>query len=51
MFYELAKKVLFATDPETAHYLSLESLRGAHQLGATRLTCTRRDLPVQCMGL
>ncbi len=51
MIYGLAKKALFATDPETAHYLSLESLRRAHQLGATRLMCARRDLPVQCMGL
>lgn len=51
MFYELAKKALFASDPETAHYLSMESLRRAHQLGATRLLCTHRDIPVQCMGL
>ncbi|HET6564525.1 MAG TPA: quinone-dependent dihydroorotate dehydrogenase [Xanthomonadales bacterium] len=51
MFYELAKKALFATDPETAHYLSMESLRRAHQLGATRLLCSHHDLPVQCMGL
>lgn len=51
MFYELAKKALFASDPETAHYLSLESLRRAHQLGATRLICSHRDLPVNCMGL
>lgn len=51
MFYELAKKALFASDPETAHYLSLESLRRAHQLGATRLLCTHSNLPVQCMGL
>ncbi len=51
MFYELAKKVLFASDPETAHFLSLESLRRAHQLGATRLLCTHRDIPVRCMGL
>lgn len=51
MFYELAKKALFASDPETAHYLSLESLRRAHQLGATRLLCSHHDLPVQSMGL
>jgi dihydroorotate dehydrogenase len=51
MFYDLAKKALFASDPETAHYLSLESLRRAHQLGATRLLCTHREIPVQCMGL
>ncbi|MDZ4730955.1 MAG: quinone-dependent dihydroorotate dehydrogenase [Xanthomonadales bacterium] len=51
MFYELAKKALFASDPETAHYLSMESLRRAHQLGATRLLCTHRDIPLKCMGL
>ncbi len=51
MFYELAKKALFASDPETAHYLSMESLRRAHQLGATRLICMQRDIPVECMGL
>lgn len=51
MFYELAKKALFASDPETAHYLSLESLRRAHLLGATRLMCTQGNLPVTCMGL
>jgi dihydroorotate dehydrogenase len=51
MLYELARKALFASDPETAHYLSLESLRRAHQLGATRLLCSHRDLPVNCMGL
>lgn len=51
MFYELAKKALFASDPETAHYLSMESLRRAHQLGVTRLICSHKDLPVECMGL
>lgn len=51
MWYELAKKALFASDPETAHYLSLESLRRAHQLGATRLLCSHHDIPVRCMGL
>lgn len=51
MFYQLAKKALFASDPETAHYLSLESLRRAHQLGVTRLLCTHRDIPTRCMGL
>ncbi len=51
MFYQLAQKALFASDPETAHYLSLESLRRAHQLGVTRLLCTHRDIPTRCMGL
>jgi dihydroorotate dehydrogenase len=51
MFYDLARKVLFATDPETAHELSMESLRMGHRLGATRLLCKERSQPVACMGL
>jgi len=51
VLYDLARKVLFATDPETAHELTLESLRVGHQLGATRLLCKSRQQPVQCMGL
>lgn len=51
MLYDLARKVLFATDPETAHELTLESLRVGHQLGATRLLCKSRQQPVSCMGL
>jgi dihydroorotate dehydrogenase len=51
MFYDLAKTALFATDPERAHEFSMESLRLAHQLGATRLLCSSRNIPVQCMGL
>lgn len=51
MFYELAKKALFASDPETAHYLSLEGLRRAHQLGLSKLVCMQRNIPLQCMGL
>ncbi len=51
MFYDLARKVLFATDPETAHELSMESLRMGHRLGATRLLCRVRSQPVACMGL
>jgi len=51
MFYELARQALFLTDPETAHELTLESLRLGHRLGATRLLCTSRSQPVTCMGL
>ena len=51
MFYDLARKVLFATDPETAHELSMESLRMGHRLGATRIFCKARSQPVTCMGL
>jgi dihydroorotate dehydrogenase len=51
MFYDLARKALFATDPETAHELTLESLRIGHLLGATRLLCKARRQPVFCMGL
>ena len=51
MFYELARKALFSIDPETAHELSLESLRLGHRLGATRLLCRSHAQPVTCMGL
>lgn len=51
MFYELARKALFASDPETAHLLSMEGLRRAHQLGLSRLVCMQRSMPLQCMGL
>ena len=51
MFYRLAQKVLFATDPEQAHLLALQSLRLAHNLGATRWRCAVPGRPVQCMGL
>jgi len=51
MFYELAKKALFASDPETAHFVSMEGLLRAHQLGLSKLVCMQRDLPLQCMGL
>jgi dihydroorotate dehydrogenase len=51
MFYDLVRKALFATDPETAHELTLESLRLGHRLGATRLMCKESSQPVTCMGL
>jgi dihydroorotate dehydrogenase len=51
MLYELARKALFATDPETAHELTLESLRLGHRLGVTRLLCKAHSQPVRCMGL
>jgi dihydroorotate dehydrogenase len=51
MLYEIARKALFAVDPETAHELTLESLRLGHGLGATRLLCRSISQPVRCMGL
>jgi dihydroorotate dehydrogenase len=51
MLYKLAQKALFATDPEVAHGLSMESLRLGHRLGATRFLCKAADQPVSCMGL
>jgi dihydroorotate dehydrogenase len=51
MFYKLAQKALFATDPEIAHELSMEGLRLGHMLGATRFLCKAADQPVSCMGL
>jgi len=51
MLYKLARGVLFATDPETAHELTLESLRLGHNLGAARLMCKVSSQPLTCMGL
>jgi dihydroorotate dehydrogenase len=51
LIYKLAQKVLFATDPEFAHELSMEGLRLGHKLGATRFLCKASRQPVQCMGL
>lgn len=51
MLYDLARKALFATDPETAHELTLESLKLGHRIGATRLLCRAKQQPVECMGL
>jgi dihydroorotate dehydrogenase len=51
MWYELARRALFVADPETAHELTLESLRLGHRLGATRFLCTLSRQPVTCMGL
>jgi dihydroorotate dehydrogenase len=51
VFYKLARKALFATDPEFAHELSMEGLRLGHRMGATRFLCKAVDQPVQCMGL
>lgn len=49
--YRIARHALFATDPESAHALTLRSLQLAHQMGATRWLGRRQHLPVQCMGL
>ncbi|MDT8321142.1 MAG: quinone-dependent dihydroorotate dehydrogenase [Xanthomonadales bacterium] len=51
MWYQLAQKALFATDPEVAHELTLESLRLGHRFGATKLLCKTHRQPVRCMGL
>jgi dihydroorotate dehydrogenase len=51
MLYQIAQKALFATDPERAHLLTLESLRLGHKLGATRWHCAASGRPVLCMGL
>jgi len=51
MRYKLAQKVLFTTDPEWAHQLSMNGLRLGHAFGATRFLCSEAEQPVQCMGL
>ena len=49
--YSLIRRALFATDPETAHGLALESLRLGQAVGATHLLCKHKSLPVTVMGL
>ena len=49
--YRIARHALFATDPESAHALTLQGLKLAHQLGAMRWLCPTRSIPVECMGL
>lgn len=49
--YSLIRKALFIADPETAHGLALEGLRLGHGVGATRLLCKNKSLPVTVMGL
>src|SRR6266700_1848062 len=50
--YQLARSLLFALDPETAHEVSLRALAGAHALGAAHLVRPQLpDDPVELMGL
>ena len=49
--YGLIRQALFATSPETAHELALESLRLGYSLGATSLVCKVLRDPVTVMGL
>ena len=51
MLFRVAQKVLFATDPEFAHELSMEGLRLGHKLGATGILFKVTHQPVQCMGI
>lgn len=49
MLYDLARPILFALDPETAHDLTLAGLRS---LAATRLSCTMpKTESIRVMGL
>jgi dihydroorotate dehydrogenase len=49
--YGLIRSALFATSPEAAHELALESLRLAHAFGATGLVCKPASDPARVMGL
>lgn len=51
-FYQLAKKILFQFDPETAHKLTLSGLRMAEHLRLLPLIAGKRvEAPVTVMGL
>ncbi len=51
IMYSLIKKILFQMDPETAHAITLKTLRFAHALGVTRFFPTVPSLPCKVMGL
>ncbi len=51
MLYRKISKWLFHLDPETAHYLALNSLKIAHQLGLTALFCKKILKPCTLFGL
>ena len=52
MLYQLAKRVLFCMDPETAHSVIMSNLDWAVNLGVTKLV-TRDPVedPIEVMGL
>ena len=51
-FYPLAKRALFALEPETAHDFSLQSIRVLEKLSVlSAVTPTLPSKPVTCMGL
>ena len=52
MIYPLLRPFLFSLEPEAAHYVTLDALRIAHNLGLLPLFAQRiPDNPVQAMGL
>jgi len=52
VIYQLARRALFALDPERAHTLTLKALASGEHLGFGTLLAHRNHAsPVQCMGL
>lgn len=51
MFYPIARSALFALDPETAHDLSLKSLKRLERIGAGGLLGCRISSPRDVLGL
>jgi dihydroorotate dehydrogenase len=51
LLYSLARPLLFALDPETAHNLTLPALRRAHELGMTGLARRPAPDPRTVMGI
>lgn len=50
-YYSFLRKFLFQLKPETAHSVTLETLRLAHQLGLTKWFPKSTTAPCQVMGL
>ncbi len=51
MLYALTRPVLFALDPEHAHYATLGSIACASRLGVLPVLFPKISNPVRCMGL
>jgi dihydroorotate dehydrogenase len=51
MLYALTRPALFALDPESAHHVTLSSIRFAARLGILPVLFPKILQPVQCMGL
>jgi len=50
LYYNLLKHALFRLNPEKAHYLTLNALKAAHEVGISKLFPALPKKPVEVMG-